>query len=116
MSTRISEISQDQREQLIQRNKESGKFAIQLDESTDTANVAYLLSYNVRYIHNHEIEEDSLFCIRLPERTTGMDTFQKTNDFLRMLDYSGRTVLECALTALQQWQDIQLGFMLECGL
>lgn len=80
VSRRIAEISEDQREQLILRIKESRKFAIQLDESTDITNMAYLLSY-VRYIYNNDIHEDLLFCRPLHERTTGMDIFQKVDDF-----------------------------------
>ena len=38
----ISEISEEQREQFIVLIKESRKFAIELDESTDTTNMAYL--------------------------------------------------------------------------
>ena len=76
---RISEISEDQLEQLIVRIKESRKFAIQHDESTDITNTAYLLSY-VRYIYNN-IHEDLLFCKPLHGRTTGMDIFQKVDKF-----------------------------------
>ena len=77
---RISEIIKDQREQLIVRIKESRKFAIQLDESTDITNKAYLLSY-VRYIYNNDILEDLLFCQPFQGRTTGMDIFQIVDNF-----------------------------------
>ena len=77
---RLSEISEDQLEQLIVRIKESHRFAIQLDESTDITNMAYLLSY-VRYIYNNDIHEDLLFCKPLHGRTTGMDIFQKVDEF-----------------------------------
>ncbi|XP_067137172.1 protein FAM200A-like [Centruroides vittatus] len=45
VTRRISEISCDQFQQLIQRIKESPKFAIRLDESTDITNLAQLLVY-----------------------------------------------------------------------
>ena len=77
---RISEISKDQRKQLIVRIKESRKFAIQLDESTDITNKVYLLSY-VRYIYNNDILEDLLFCQPFHGRTTGMDIFQIVDNF-----------------------------------
>ena len=48
---RIFKISEDQLEQLILRIKESRKFAIQLDESTDVTKMAHLLAY-VRYVYN----------------------------------------------------------------
>ena len=79
---RIFEISEDQREQLILRIKESPKFAIQLDESTDITKMAHLLAY-VRYVYNNDIHEDLLFCQPLPGRTTGMDIFQTVDDFFQ---------------------------------
>ena len=69
VSRRISEISEDQREQLILRIKESREFAMQLDESTDITNIAFNLLY-VRYIYNNDIYEDLLFCQPLHGRTT----------------------------------------------
>ena len=77
---RISAISDDQREQLILRNKEGSKFAIQLDESTDITNMANLLVY-VRCIYNNDINEDLLFRQQLDKRTTGMNIFKKVNIF-----------------------------------
>jgi hypothetical protein len=46
--TRITEINDDMREQLLERILKSPKFAIQLDESTDISNVGQFLTY-VRY-------------------------------------------------------------------
>ena len=82
MARRISEISKDQREQLIVQIKKSRKFAIQLDESTDITNKAYLLSY-VRYFYNNDILEDLLFCQPFHGRTTGMDIFQMVDNFFQ---------------------------------
>ena len=82
MCRRIFEISEDQREQLILRIKESRKFAIQLDESTDITKMVHLLAY-VRYVYNHDIDEDLLFCQPLHGRTTGMDIFQTVDDFFK---------------------------------
>ena len=79
---RISEIGEDQREQLISRIKESRKFAIQLDELMDITKTAHLLAY-VRYIYNNDLHEDLLFCQPLHGRTTGMDIFQTVDDFFK---------------------------------
>ena len=79
---RIFQISEDQREQLILRIKESRKFAIQLDESTDITKMAHLLAY-VRYVYNYDIHEDLLFRQPLHGRTTGMDIFQTVDDFFK---------------------------------
>lgn len=50
ISRRISVMSCDVREQLVEFVKVSQKFALQLDESTDVANCAMLLVY-IRYIN-----------------------------------------------------------------
>ena len=63
--------------------------------------MAYLLSY-VRYIYNNDIYEDLLFCPPLHGRTTGMDIFQKVDDFFTEVGHFGQTVLVCALTELLQ--------------
>jgi len=57
-----------------------GNFAIHLDELTGNTNMAYILFY-VRCIHNRDINGGSLICQPLPERTPGIDIFQKANDF-----------------------------------
>ena len=101
VSRGISEISEDQPEELILRIKESRKFAIQLDELTDTANMTYLSSY-FRYIYNNSIHEDLLFCQPLHGRTTGWIFFRKLMIFSRKWRYLGRTVFVCALRELLQ--------------
>ena len=58
---RIDEMADNVCEQLVQNIKESRFYALQLDESTDIANVSNLLAY-VRYEENGEIKEDFLFC------------------------------------------------------
>ena len=50
VANRISEISREQLVQLIQRIKESPKFAIQLDETMDVMKLTQLLAY-VRYVY-----------------------------------------------------------------
>ena len=80
---RTSAISGNISEQLIQRIKAGSKFAIQLDETTDTTDNANLLVY-VRYIYNNDINEDLLFCKALDKRTTGMHIFWKIDVFAEM--------------------------------
>ena len=79
---RIFKICEDKRKQLILRIKESRKFAIQLDESTNITKMAHLLAY-VRYVYNNDMHEDLLFCQPLHGRTTGMDIFQTVDDFFK---------------------------------
>ena len=61
VSRRISEMSSDIKEQLIHYIEISPHYALQLDESTDIAAQAQLLTY-IRYVWEKEIEEDILFC------------------------------------------------------
>uniref|UniRef100_A0A452GFY1 DUF4371 domain-containing protein n=1 Tax=Gopherus agassizii TaxID=38772 RepID=A0A452GFY1_9SAUR len=56
-------------------------YAIQLDESTDVANLAILLLF-VHYVNEGLVEED-LFCQPLEERTTGEDIFNLTNAYFQ---------------------------------
>jgi len=52
----------------------TGKFSLQLDESTDIANEAILLTY-VRYFYNNKIHEDILFSSKLETSITGKNIF-----------------------------------------
>jgi hypothetical protein len=67
---------------VVQRVKKSQYYALQLDESTDVANLAILLVF-VRYINEDTgiTEEELLFCRPLKERTTGEDTSNLTNAY-----------------------------------
>ncbi len=56
----ISDMAQDIKCQLVDRVKK-GKFALQLDESTDVSNSAQLLVF-VRYSFDGKLNEDILFC------------------------------------------------------
>ena len=60
-------MSRDIQDQLIDRIKVSGSISIQLDESTDVANISQLMVF-VRYIHDGKILDDFLFCRRLTSR------------------------------------------------
>ena len=71
---RIDAMADNVLDQLIQDVKASRFYAIQLDESTDIANVANLLAY-IRYEKNAEIKEDFLFCRPLPTRSTAEAIF-----------------------------------------
>ncbi|XP_023242879.1 SCAN domain-containing protein 3-like [Centruroides sculpturatus] len=82
VANRISEISNDQLVQLITRIKESPKFSIQLDETTDITKLAQLLVY-VRYVYKENIEEELLFCRPLKDRTRGKDIYCKVDEFLK---------------------------------
>ena len=79
VATRIAEISNDQLQQLIERIKESLKFSIQLNESTDIRNSAQLLAH-VRYCYNnniHNIHEDIFFAGRWMENKHAKTYFKR---------------------------------------
>lgn len=80
VSKRISDISNDQFQQLLMRLKESSKYAIQLDESTDISKMAQLSL--VRYIYEGSIHEDILFCRPLEGHTRGKDIYKKVKEGL----------------------------------
>jgi len=70
VSRRISDLSQDIKDQLYSRLRNCPCFALQTDESTDVSGLAQLLTY-VRYPSQGRIHEDMLFCRSLPTNTTG---------------------------------------------
>ncbi|XP_066983788.1 protein FAM200C-like [Macrobrachium rosenbergii] len=82
INRRIQEMSGDIKEQVVAAIKESGKFSLQLDESTDVSDDAQLLVY-VRYQGKSDIEENFLFCKRLETTTTGEDLFKLVDNFIK---------------------------------
>ncbi len=82
VARRIEDMSNVIREQLIEFVKKSPYYALQLDESTDIAGQAQLLTY-VRYLRDKAIEEDVLFCRPLQSHTTGEAIFNVLHIFIR---------------------------------
>ncbi len=70
----ISDMAQDIKCQLVDR-VEKGKYALQLNDSTDVSNSAHLLVF-VRYGFDGKLNEDILFCTPLEGTCTG--NFYKT--------------------------------------
>uniref|UniRef100_A0A668AZH4 DUF4371 domain-containing protein n=1 Tax=Myripristis murdjan TaxID=586833 RepID=A0A668AZH4_9TELE len=75
MSRRIDEMSVDIIGQVVNKIKQAGQFALQLDEMTDVSGDAQLLAF-IRYKDVSDIKENILFCKRLPGKTTGEEMFQ----------------------------------------
>lgn len=77
---RIENIAEDLKKQVLEQITQCGRFAIQLDESTDVSNMSQLMVF-ARFCFNNEIHEELLFCEPLKERCTGEDIFSTVNDF-----------------------------------
>ena len=61
VSRHIKEISQNIKEQVVDKIKKFPYFSIQLDESTDFSQYSQLLVF-VRYVHDGNFKEELLFC------------------------------------------------------
>ncbi|XP_050527868.1 zinc finger BED domain-containing protein 5-like [Daktulosphaira vitifoliae] len=70
---RIQDLSHDVKDTLISRISQT-KFSLQLDESTDVAGLAVLMTF-VRYELSGSFHEDILFCKPLPSSTSGSVIF-----------------------------------------
>ena len=77
---RIQEISEDILQQTIASVKRSGKFSLQLDETTDVGNDALLMVF-MRYLDTNDYMEQLLFCRPLAKNTTREQIFKKVNSF-----------------------------------
>lgn len=81
VSRRIGDMAEDVSAQLLDQVRASECFALQLDESTDVANVAELLGY-IRFISQEMFVEELLFCKELESRTTGKEIFQVLDEYI----------------------------------
>nr|XP_042897067.1 protein FAM200A-like [Parasteatoda tepidariorum]XP_042902277.1 protein FAM200A-like [Parasteatoda tepidariorum]XP_042906149.1 protein FAM200A-like [Parasteatoda tepidariorum]XP_042906152.1 protein FAM200A-like [Parasteatoda tepidariorum] len=76
---RISDISEDLCDQLIEKVKLSS-FALQVDEATDVLKDAHLITY-VRYVVETDVREDMLFCKPIEGNTTASEVFNMIDKF-----------------------------------
>lgn len=67
-------------------------FTIQLDETTDVANLAQLCVY-VRYIHGRHFEDEFLFCETLNTQTTTKEIFSEVSRFFEEHDLNWKQVV-----------------------
>ncbi|XP_075325271.1 LOW QUALITY PROTEIN: zinc finger BED domain-containing protein 5-like [Odontesthes bonariensis] len=82
VSRRIRSMSEDVLETLIQRIKNSRFYSLQLDETTDVADLANLLVC-VRYEYKGAAHEDFLCCRPLETKTTAEHIFQLLDTFIQ---------------------------------
>ncbi|XP_026479226.1 protein FAM200A-like [Ctenocephalides felis] len=76
---RISDISDDLCDQLIEKIKLSS-FALQVDEATDVAKDAHLITY-IRYVMENDIREELLFCKAIEGKATASEIFNMIDNF-----------------------------------
>ena len=77
---RISHMSLDVKQQVIEEIKASPLFAFQVDKSTDVALCSQLVVF-MRYIHENDIKTKFLFCTSLETTTKSKDVMEKIFTF-----------------------------------
>ena len=85
IKSRIVDISNNIKHQVITKILASPIFAIQLDESTDVANLSQLMVF-ARYINGKVIEEEFLFCKPLETTTKAEDVMAVVSTFFREMN------------------------------
>ena len=82
VKSRINDIGEDILSQVVADSKASRtKFSIQLDETTDVANLNQLIAF-VRYIKGQEIKEKFLLCKQLITTSKAIDRKNILDDFI----------------------------------
>ena len=85
---RISDMSQDILNQVADEIRASkARISLQLDESTDVSNCAYLLVH-CRYEHAGELKEEFLMCESLETTSKGVDVLEKMDNFFQQNNIS----------------------------
>lgn len=74
IARRIDDMSTDIESHVLEKLRISRKFALQLDESTDSSGHSQLLA-NERFVDGDPIKEHFLFCKALPEKNYKRGTF-----------------------------------------
>ncbi|KAL4088775.1 hypothetical protein QTP88_023859 [Uroleucon formosanum] len=82
---RIDDMSSNIKNKLLLYLNDCNFFILQIDESTDIANMAQLLVF-IRFDRNDEIIEEFLFCKSLQTHTTSEIIFTTINEYLIEID------------------------------
>lgn len=81
IARRIDNLAEYMEGQLIQQIRIAKYFSLQIDESTDVANMAILMVY-VRFEHEGDLKEEYFFSASLPTNTTSSEVFKALNDYI----------------------------------
>ena len=103
ISRRIDDMSADIESIVLKKMRINGKFALQLDESTDISCYAQLLA-NVRFVDGDAIRETVLFCKALPE-STGEEIFRVHQN----TEQGGLTWQSCISVWQRPWSGARKG-------
>ncbi|XP_068240050.1 protein FAM200C-like [Palaemon carinicauda] len=76
----IDELSEDIKEQVLDKIKASRFFEIQCDESTDVAHLCQLLVYS-RFMDEGTVKEEILFAATLEATAKAINVFSKVHEF-----------------------------------
>ena len=106
---RISMISEDICNQVIECIKQSGFFSLQLDESTDCSDAAQLLVYS-RYQGNDDMQEEFLFCLPFTTTTTGEDIFNLVDNFFSTKGLSWNNCMAVTTDGAPAMKGVRKGF------
>lgn len=94
VASRICDMADNVKSQVLLKITSSPLFAIQLDESTDVANLSQLLVF-VRYLNNvdRKIEEDFLFCKPLETTSKGTDVMELVTKYFESNNLSWENLI-----------------------
>ncbi len=81
ITQRIHDMAHDVEDQLIGQIKLAKYFSLQLDESTDIANLAILMVY-VRFEHEGDLKEEFFFSVSLPTKTISSEVFRTVEYYI----------------------------------
>ncbi len=81
IARRIYDISKDIEEQLNDKIRDN-RFALQMDEATDSNKDCLLITY-VRFIDGEDLREDLLFCKLVTKRATADELFKIIDTYLK---------------------------------
>ncbi|KAI6658232.1 Zinc finger protein [Oopsacas minuta] len=93
IKSRIVDMSNNIKHQIITKIQASPMFAIQLDESTDVANLSQLMVF-ARYMNGPTIEEEFLFCKPLETTTKAEDVMALASTFFGDMNLTWKNIVE----------------------